>query len=229
MGAPVFAADMVDVDTAFDWSGFYIGLNGGYAFGGDDRVGVGLTPGGPSFADVGDVDMSGIFGGGQIGWNWQIDSFVLGVEGDLQIADIDGEFSTSDAGTGNDYEGSSEVGFFGTARLRAGWAIDHLLLYGTGGLAYVDMDYDVDFENDFGDTASMSDDDGIWGYALGGGAEFAFNEAMSVKAEYLYIGLESDEVSGRVRDFAGDPTGQIATTVMTPSFHTVRVGFNWRF
>ena len=224
---PVFAADPIDVDTAFDWSGVYIGLNAGYAFGGDDRVGVGLDPG-PDFHDVGDVDMSGIFGGLQAGWNWQVDSFVLGLEGDIQFADIDGDFSSTD-GLGNSFDGSSDVDFFGTARLRAGWAIDQVLFYGTAGLAWADLDYSVRFEGANGDVANMSEDGGIWGYAVGGGAEFAFSEALSAKVEYLYIGLDSDEISGAVRDARGGLTGQDATTVMTPSFHTVRVGLNWHF
>lgn len=104
-----------------------------------------------------------------------------------------------------------------------------MLIYGTGGLAWVNVDYDVRAEDSNGNTVRMSSDDIEFGYAVGGGAEYAINDAWSIKTEYLFIGLGSEDVTGSVRDSAGDLNGVTTTTVMTPSFHPVRLGVNWQF
>ena len=225
--APVFAADPIaDVASVYDWTGFYAGLNGGYGFGGDDKVGFRASNG---FAnnDVGDLDIAGIFGGAQAGWNFQTGNFVFGLEGDIQLANIDDDFRSSFPGI--DFKASSDVDFFGTARLRAGWAFDRLLVYGTGGLAWADVDYSVAALDAGGNHVNITSNDVEFGYAVGGGAEFAINEAWSVKAEYQFIGLGSEDLTGKVRDAGGALNGVTANTVMTPSFHTVRVGVNWQF
>jgi outer membrane immunogenic protein len=188
--------------ATFDWSGTYVGLNGGYAFGGDDRVG--LLPG---FGTIGSLSGSGYFGGAQLGYNMDMDGLVLGIEGDLQWADI----TDSDAGGG--FTMSSTINYFGTVRARAGYAIDNVLVYGTAGLAYADVDYNI-----AGGGGSLSKTYGAWGYALGGGIEYAFDDNWSAKAEYMYLGLGNKSLTS-----AGE------TTVATPSVHTARIGVNYRF
>lgn len=232
MGTPVFAADPVDVDTTYDWSGAYIGLNAGYGFGGDDRVGIEFSNG-VFLPKVGQIDVSGAFGGVQAGWNFQFDSFVFGVEGDVQFAGIDDEFSSSVNIPGFgvvDFEGRTEIDFFGTARLRGGWAIDRLLIYGTGGLAWANVEYDgLGSISATGLNGSLSNDDIELGFAIGGGAEFAIDESWSVKAEYLFIGLGHENLTGPVLDRDGDPIGITSATKLTPSFHMARIGVNWQF
>jgi outer membrane immunogenic protein len=88
---------------AYNWSGFYIGAHGGWAFGSD------------AFDD-------GAVVGGQIGFNWQFNNFVLGVEGDGSWADVGGADSLE------------------TIRLRGGMAFDRFLAYGTGGGAFQDFE-----------------------------------------------------------------------------------------
>lgn len=84
---------------AYNWSGFYIGAHGGYGFADGD------------FED-------GFVIGGQAGFNWQWNTFVLGVEGDGSFVDFD------------------DVDVLGTLRLRGGFALDRFLVYGTGGAAF---------------------------------------------------------------------------------------------
>src|ERR1700755_2733835 len=67
--------------AAPNWTGFYLGVNAGGAFG-QDRIGFGVT-GFPAFATI-DNAFSGFVGGGQIGYNWQFNSLVAGVEADFQ-------------------------------------------------------------------------------------------------------------------------------------------------
>jgi len=112
--APIVAAVPV-----FTWTGFYVGVNAGYGWNSDDEV----TIDGVTF----ELDNEGGFvGGAQVGYNYQIGSFVVGLEGDIQYADFGGDddFSSSD--------------WFGTARARAGVAFDRALVYATGGFAFAD-------------------------------------------------------------------------------------------
>lgn len=111
--APVVAAPPI-----FTWSGFYAGVNAGYGWNtGDDVIINGVR-----FSN----NDGGFVGGGQLGYNYQIGSFVIGAEGDLQWADLgNNAFSNN-----NDW--------FGTVRGRAGVAFDRALVYGTGGFAFAD-------------------------------------------------------------------------------------------
>src|SRR4051812_9759069 len=84
------AADLVTEEAAFDWSGFYIGGNIGYGFGGDDTVGIDPDTGPDDrvLGEVGDLKVQGVFGGGQVGVNWQRNRWVFGVEADIQASDV---------------------------------------------------------------------------------------------------------------------------------------------
>jgi len=97
---------------AYNWTGPYAGLNLGYEWG---KVTNNVTK------------PSGIAGGGQIGYNWQMSQFVFGVETDIQISGADDTFAP--------YKFSNP--WFGTLRGRAGFAINNMLLYAAGaGLEY---------------------------------------------------------------------------------------------
>jgi outer membrane immunogenic protein len=100
-----------------NWSGLYLGVNGGY---GEDANSL----------DPGFSNPNGGFGGGQIGYNWQgmwHPNLVLGVEADIQGSGI----SATTLGIFK-----SELDWFGTVRGRLGYAFDRVLIYGTGGFAY---------------------------------------------------------------------------------------------
>ncbi len=156
------------------WNGPYVGINGGYAWGGNsDLIVSGYND--PSFAP------NGWFGGGQIGYNWQgmwHPNLVLGIEADIDGADITGSKTVGTA-TAKD-----SLDWFGTVRGRVGYAVGAALIYGTGGFAYGDAQDKVSG----GKTTEHTT-----GYAAGGGVEYAFNPAWSGKAEYLYINLDSIE------------------------------------
>src|SRR5262245_12999420 len=95
--ASAFAADLpvrmpvkappVAYVVPFSWTGFYIGGNVGWGGAGDDRVGFHFD--GDFLGDVGNAKPNGIFGGGQIGYNWQTGAWVFGVETDLQFSGLD--------------------------------------------------------------------------------------------------------------------------------------------
>jgi outer membrane immunogenic protein len=157
--APVVAAVPV-----FTWTGFYVGVNAGYGWNTNDSI----TVGGVRF----DLDDEGGFvGGAQAGYNYQIGSFVVGLEGDIQYADFGGDdrFDFDGDGILDDDFNSSD--WFGTVRARAGVAFDRALIYATGGFA-------------FADDAN--------GWTVGGGLEYAFTNNLSAKIEGLYVNLDQD-------------------------------------
>ena len=101
-----------------NWSGLYVGVNGGYG-----ANAASVLPGG--------LDPAGGFGGGQIGYNVQRGNIVFGLEADIEGADI------------SDTAGrvTSKMDWFGTVRGRAGYTVGQALVYGTGGFAYGNVKY----------------------------------------------------------------------------------------
>ncbi len=161
--APVFAAAPV-----FTWTGFYVGVNAGYGWSNDDFDAF----------DAADIDDDGGFvGGAQVGYNYQIGSFVVGLEGDIQYVDFgrEGVFNFEDE-NGEILQGEFESSdWFGTVRARAGVAFGQALIYATGGFA-------------FADDAN--------GWTVGGGVEYAFTNNLSAKIEGLYVSLDADNDDG---------------------------------
>ena len=165
--SPALAADLpvkAKRATAYQWGGWYAGLNAGYgwqdkdaAFSGDS---FGTIPGAGTIFTDGLVDqslqgpsanhppylqahhMSGFVGGGQFGYNWQaMPRWVTGIEADLQYSGLKSNalFAAPDSGGGVDLGATSshKLEWFGTVRGRLGYLVtDRLLAYGTAGLAY---------------------------------------------------------------------------------------------
>ena len=152
-----------------NWSGFYGGINGGGGWSANTDV---LNP-------------TGAFGGGQIGYNFQMGNVVLGVEGGFEGSDI------ADKNLGL----KSSLDWFGSARGRLGYALDRTLIYGTGGFGYGRVKNDG-----FGETQT--------GWVAGGGVEYKFSPSWSAKVEYLYYDLDAPISSpvGPLGDGAGDRT-----------------------
>jgi outer membrane immunogenic protein len=180
------------------WSGFYAGVNAGYGWATFDN-------------EFGTDKMKGFVGGGQLGYNWQLGSFVLGVEGDFQYS---GQKITETAVIGGTtFTGEEKVQWFGTARGRLGYAFDSVMIYGTGGAAWSSFKASV---SALGLTAST--DTTKMGWTAGGGVEWMFLPRWSVKAEYLYI--DSGTTSLTVAGVTG--SGKLKDNV-------ARLGVNYHF
>jgi outer membrane immunogenic protein len=169
---PAFAADMPTPFKApayaapFNWSGFYLGINGGYGWGKSswtDPLSGGTT---------GDFNLSGAMAGGTVGYNLQTGQFVLGVEGDIDYSWMTGTDATGCCQTRNDW--------FATARGRLGYAFDRWMPFLTGGAAFGDVKMN---------TVGASQTATRVGWTAGGGLEYAFVGAWSAKLEYLYADL----------------------------------------
>lgn len=229
-GAQARAADIVEAPAVYDWTGFYIGGNIGYAFEGKgDEVGVASNLGGPTI-NFGELDVSGWTGGGQIGADWQMGQAVFGIVVDVSGADIEDDF---DNHSNKKFpflstDGESEINWWGTVRGRLGWAFDNVLIYGTGGFAWADVDYKVFTENlDNGVNAHLQNEYTATGWTAGGGLAWGINERWTVGGELLYVNLGEEEVTGRTNNFAD--TGEVLRTHATPDFWTARFNVNFRF
>ena len=206
---PPPASYVPPVIAANTWTGFYAGINGGYGWGGGGNT-ISYYDGDQS----GRVQPQGGFGGGQIGFNYQTGSFVFGVETDFQGAGISDSVTGTTANS-HGFTSKESIDWFGTARGRLGFAVGNALVYGTGGFAYGNVNQRA---NNGGDVFVSNTTQ--TGYAAGGGIEYKFNPAWSLKAEYQYIDLGSQKLT----DTLGNTTNPLDT-----NFQTARVGLNYRF
>lgn len=211
--APAFAADpTVDVpmeSPVFSWSGAYVGAAIGYGWG--DHTVTEFNDGGVPSGFVRDYDSDGFIGGVFAGYNWQSSQFVYGIEGDIEYTDIDGGFVISGDSV------TVDVGLQGSLRARAGFAFDRFMVYGTGGVAFADIDYDL-IDNGVAETVGET----AVGWTIGGGAEAAVTDQIFVRAEYRYTDFGTENFDSAVA-FPGLNYDQ------DTAFHTVRLGVGYKF
>lgn len=211
---PAFAADVIVEEPVperfFSWTGFYVGLIGGFGVS-DHDFEAGPIGGVPTLAVT--TDGSGGFIGAQVGYDWQINSFVIGAVADIAATSID----TSVAGVlgGVAFAASSDLDYFGTVRARLGYAWDTVLVYGHGGFAYGKASQDVTLAGVPVFSGSQSKN----GWTIGLGAEFMAFDNVSVGLEYSYLDLGRDTV------FVGG--GIAATEDLTA--HIGKLSINYRF
>lgn len=195
--APALAADLAArpytkapamIATVYDWSGFYIGINGG---GGSSHATWDLV----GFGRDGSHDATGGTVGGQVGYRMQSGQFVFGVEGQGNWAD----FSGSHIGAISGFTNHTKIDSFGLITGQVGYAWNNVLLYAKGGAAVVGTKYDASFG---GVTASASDT--RWGGTIGAGIEFGFAPNWSVGAEYnhIFLGGKDQTLTGGLGVFA---------------------------
>jgi outer membrane immunogenic protein len=225
--------------TLFTWTGFYGGINAGYKFGGDDDV---HTEGqaAPNIANIAGgarpgfvpLNRDGFIGGGQIGYNYQLGKFVVGLETDISYTDFRDTRSilTAQLGTGAPLNNtfSSRLNYLGTVRGRVGFADNRALYYVTGGFAYGETEQHIDM---FGPTGNLqfSGDRTRFkeGFAAGAGVEYAISNNVTVKGEYLYYDLGRDTLNvGVIPGSGGAGTGY--NSHFEDSGHIVRVGLNYK-
>jgi outer membrane immunogenic protein len=163
------------------WEGFYMGVEGGGGWGHAEQSD-------PTF-NSGRFNVSGGLVGGTVGYNWQFNNVVLGLEGDGSWADINGSTGGFGACGGGGGTCSAKLDALGTVRGRLGYAIGNVLPYVTGGLAVADLH---GAEN--GSTAFGSGSSTVTGWTAGGGLEWMVVPHWSIKAEYLYTDLGNHSI-----------------------------------
>ena len=210
-----------------NWSGLYVGGNLGYGWG-DGNTDFSFLPSPEAFelnnSTLG-ARSTGVTGGAQLGYNWQIGSLVTGLEADIQGSDIKGSARGTPTVVGTAIpvpafvlSSEQKLSWFGTVRGRLGVTVTpDLLLYGTGGLAYGHVDASANTQGfdtgvltlEFPASVSKTK----VGWTAGAGAEWMFARNWSAKLEYLYVDLGSESAIGD----------------LTPGNPVFKVGYNWRF
>jgi outer membrane immunogenic protein len=166
---------------AFSWTGFYVGVEGGYGWG-EENDNFSTLPIGVAGDHFG---VSGPIGGVEAGYDQQFNSLVLGVVADIEASDLHGSASHGFGGEGL-FVGtlSMRSTWQGSLRARAGVAFDRLLVYATGGLAFAN-----DQENSYVDPTpvwSGSQTNTLYGWTIGAGAEYAIDNHWTASAELRY-------------------------------------------
>jgi len=169
------AADIVAEPVAHDWTGFYIGAHVGYGEANfDGCADCEDSPG--SDMEGSELDLSDVVGGGHLGYNFQMDSLVLGVEADFTWVGFKDSYETA-----NGDHLSGDVDYLASIRARAGYAMDDMLIYATGGVAFTEAKAEGD-QHGNNDDAKFNDIGGV----VGGGLEWAASDLVSLRAEGLY-------------------------------------------
>jgi len=218
---PAFAADLpsrsapvAPVAPAFTWTGFYLGANVGAGFGGDFRLRDTVA----ALPVEAKLSAGGFIAGGQAGFNYQMGSFVVGIEGDLAYADLKNSVTASAAGHAT-ATAKMSTDYLATVRGRIGYAWDRVLVYATGGVAFTKIELSAHAVAG-GVAAAASHSKTHTGWALGAGVEAALTDNISAKAEYLYVDFDKKRYfpSGIHSGLRGDLNS-----------HIIRVGVNYRF
>ncbi len=196
--APVaYAADVVgeeppapapvEIEPVATWSGLYVGVNVGYGWGDFENN-----------AGIGDIEADGFNAGGYVGYNFQSGPFVYGVEGDLAYSWLDGELAGVVA----------EQGFNGAVRGRVGYALDPVLLYAAGGLAFTQAE---------ATAGAVNDSNTHIGWTAGVGAEAFVTQNIIGRVEYRY------------NDFGPETYNLGAPVEVELKSHEVRFGVGVKF
>lgn len=179
LAAPAFAADpMTDLPMTapgFDWTGYYAGLQAGYGWGQSD---ISVTEGAP-FSITPSID--GGFVGGHVAGLWQFDQAVLGAVADLNYSMIDG---TAVSGLGSTF--GTDIKWFGSVDAKAGFAMNRLLVYGIGGLAFAGIETSQVAGAAFASTRTNV------GWTVGAGVDYALTDKFIVGAQYRYYDFGSE-------------------------------------
>jgi outer membrane immunogenic protein len=188
------------VAPVYNWTGFYVGINGGGGWGTSDWNNA--------FGNA-NAKTSGFLAGGTIGYNYQVGQAVFGLEGDFDWSNIRGSTSNGIcAGTTCETRNS----WLSTARGRLGYAADRWMPYVTGGAAFGDIKANA---AGFGSQKETKT-----GWTVGGGLEAAISGPWTAKIEYLYVDLGKGSCDVTV---CGTPTD------VDFKAHVVRAGLNYRF
>jgi outer membrane immunogenic protein len=188
----------------YNWSGWYIGINGGYGWGQSSWTDT------ASALATGDFDVNGGLVGGTLGVNWQRGAWVFGLEGDGDWSNIRGTTNVNCA-----VGCETRNNWLATFRGRVGYAFDRFLPYVTGGLAAGDIEAGI--------VGLGRESEARVGWTVGAGVEWAIAGPWTAKIEYLYADL------GTMSCSLATCTGAVGPTDVDFRANIVRGGINYRF
>jgi outer membrane immunogenic protein len=211
------AADLAPITkapvAAPSWTGVYLGITAGGAFGHSNHIShfFGSTT-------LDGYNTGGALVGGTVGYNRQWGRWVYGVEGDVSWSNVQGVVNDFPPFVTTTIVGATQD-WLATGRGRLGWTTPNsLLLYLTGGFAVADIEAFISHP-----TAEVAQTNTRWGWTVGAGAEAQLIGNWSAKAEYLYVNLQSSSY------FDAPPPGFVARADVPFAEHVLRFGLNYRF
>ncbi|SDS16855.1 outer membrane protein [Bradyrhizobium canariense] len=228
--APASAADLAPrpytkappmVAPVYDWSGFYIGANGGWA--NQHSCFNAVTPAGTFLGNEGCHNADGGVVGGQIGYRWQASQWVFGLEAQGDWADLRG---SNESLLFPGFTNRSRMDAFGLFTGQVGYAWNNVLFYVKGGAAVTDNRSDIIF--DVANTVvGTSSNNTQWGGTVGAGLEYGFAPGWSVAVEYDHIFMNNHTttffVPATSTVFATDRiSGDVDMVTARVNYH-----FNW--
>jgi outer membrane immunogenic protein len=238
-------------DPPYDWTGFYVGGNLGYSWGRSHDTST-LTNGAGTvlFSSADGSNLNGFVGGGGAGYNWQLQSWVWGLEADIQgTGERGSRVFTCPIGTCTPatvfigalvlppFPGpavtetlNQKIDWFGTVRGRVGvLATPKVLFYATGGLAYGEVASSGTIATTTGVSSAFATSSTKAGYTVGAGVEGVIGGNWTAKLEYLYVDL--GRVSGSFATVIGGFGGGTVTTAFSSRVtdNVLRVGVNYKF
>jgi outer membrane immunogenic protein len=247
----------ISADPNYDWSGFYVGVNAGGAWGTfGSRTTTDFNPAplnGPLVYNISNpaenvaalavlgaqnLDASSFAGGAQAGYNWQRGRLVVGIETDIEYVHLRGAVSRTGPMPflGGFFSmtvaSQASADWLFTLRPRVGFAHYNWFFYGTGGLAVTELHANFRYTDNLGpalETGSLSEVKAGW--TVGGGVEVVVAQRWSIKAEYLYADFASvSTISNNLVTFA--PLTAFPANIFHHSTdlkaNIARVGLNYR-
>jgi outer membrane immunogenic protein len=243
------------VAAPYSWTGFYVGANVGGGWGSGWSSTADPLPDATFMALNGltfpSNNVSGVIGGGQIGYNWQVNSnWLLGLETDFQGASLRGRQTITPLlrpngapleppfGPGSAFT-NRELDWFGTVRARLGLTFDRWLVYGTGGFAYGEVKDTADINFNaapvlaiFPASFPASISNTKTGWTAGGGVEYALPWTnwgnWTIRAEYLFVRFTGSETAVGSTPLIPPPTAWQYAWNRT-EFHVARFAANYKF
>jgi outer membrane immunogenic protein len=235
LSAPASAADLAArpytkapppmIAPIYDWSGFYIGANGGW--GSARNCWDFVTPAGTFIGAEGCHDATGGTAGGQIGYRWQTGTFVVGLEAQGNWADFKGSNGSLLPPVGL-FTNETKIDAFGLFTGQVGYAWNNALFYVKGGAA-VTADRHRTFFTPTGDLVATSNNDTRWGGVAGVGLEYGFAPNWSAAIEYDHMFMDNRNVT-LVNAGISVPAGAVFSNErirQDVDLVTVRVNYRW--
>jgi outer membrane immunogenic protein len=247
----------------YSWTGFYVGGNIGGGWGSRDVSYSANDPfstamltdptSDPGFVPLpASFDTSGLIGGVQVGYNWQLNrNWLVGLETDFDWSGMRGSATTiNNLGSGITTNVDEHIRWFGTVRARIGYLpVDSLLVYATGGFAYGRVERTGNYSSNNpgvsllgfpiggfafvcngGTVCFTGSSSGIdTGWTAGGGLEYAFWQKWTVRAEYLYVSLASRSVTETALNGGGFTPTSFNANFGRTNFNVARAGLSYRF
>ncbi|MFT0891639.1 outer membrane protein [Pseudochelatococcus sp. G4_1912] len=211
----------VVIAPIFTWTGFYVGVNAGYAWNNKSSNNA-YVVNGVVFAGGNDGNNGGFTGGGQVGYNYQFGQFVAGLEADINYADLKRSSNYAlafDPALGAFGGSNNGIEWFGTVRARLGVAFDRALVYATGGFAYGGGGNNNGFI--YQGMYFENSNNNRTGWTVGGGVEYAITNNITARVEGLYVDLGKSNKHNFVPVFHNNRQSN--------EFGVVRAGLNYKF